>query len=95
MSYTYVRCSWPGCEEPVVYKIAARWSDGSFNELKTYGFACADHLGSIFRAAEARRNACSVTPGETLGEIQIYKWEPGKRDSQLTRLAGLEENYRS
>jgi hypothetical protein len=28
-------------------------------------------------------------------EIAIYRFEPGKRDRQLQRLWGLEENYRT
>jgi hypothetical protein len=95
MSSTVVRCSVPGCQEPAAYKIAAPWSDGSFSELKGYGFACSDHLGSVFRDAEQRHLHYAPTPGETVEEIGIYKFEQGKRDRQLQRLWGLEENYRS
>ena len=51
---TVVRCSMPDCGEEAVYKIAAPWSDGRFSELKTYGFACTDHLADVLRSAEAR-----------------------------------------
>jgi hypothetical protein len=95
MSITVVRCSLPGCTEPAAYKIAALWSDGSFSELKSYGFACSDHLGPVFRDAEQRREDYEPRPGETLEEIAIYKFEQGRRDRQLQRLWGLEENYRS
>ena len=95
MSVTVVRCSLPACVEPAAYKIAAQWSDGSFSELKSYGFACSDHLGPVFREAEERRQAREVRPGEILEEIAIYKYEQGRRDRQLQRLWGLEENYRS
>lgn len=95
MSRTIVACSHPGCQEPAAYKIAAPWSDGSFSELKTYGHACADHLGAVFREAEQRRRAYKPSPGETVEEIGIYRYEQGKRDRQLQRLWGLEENYRS
>ena len=95
MSSTVVRCSMPECDEPAAYKIAAPWSDGSFAELKTYGHACPDHLGPVFRASEARRLAYAPSPGETVEEIGIYRYEQGKRDRQLQRLWGLEENYRS
>lgn len=95
MPLTVVRCSLPGCSEVASYKIAALWSDGVTSELKTFGFACADHLGMVFPDAEARRNDCLPAPGETLEEIAIYKYENGKRDRQLLRLWGLEENYRS
>ncbi|MBX6316703.1 MAG: hypothetical protein IRY99_27880 [Isosphaeraceae bacterium] len=95
MPITVVRCSHPGCNEPATYKIAAPWSDGSFSELKTYGHACADHVGVVFRAAEERRQTYHPSPGETIEEIGIYRYEQGKRDRQLQRLWGLEENYRS
>ncbi len=95
MARTTVGCSEPGCAEPAAYKIAAPWSDGSFSELKTYGHACADHLGSVFRAAEQRRQEYQPGPGETIEEIGLYRYEQGRRDRQLQRLWGLEENYRS
>lgn len=89
-----VTCSYKGCHEPAQYKIAAPWSDGSFSELKTYGHACSDHLGLVFRDAEDRRQAYNPSPGETVEEIGIYLFEQGKRDRRLQRLWGLEENYR-
>lgn len=95
MPITPVRCSLPDCGESATYKIAAPWSDGRFSELKTYGHACADHLGPVFRIAEDRREQYQASPGETVEEIGIYRFEQGKRDRQLQRLWGLEENYRS
>ena len=95
MPSTVVRCSLPECAEPATYKIAAPWSDGSFAELKTFAHACSDHLGPVFREAEARRLSYAPSPGETVEEIGIYRYEQGKRDRQLQRLWGLEENYRS
>ncbi len=95
MPTTVVSCSYPHCDEPACYKIAAPWSDGSFSELKTYGHACTDHLGPVFREAEDRREAYEPTPGEVVEEIGIYRYEQGRRDRQLQRLWGLEENYRS
>lgn len=92
---TTVNCSHADCTEPAAYKIAAPWSDGRFSELKTYGLACSDHLGAIFRAAEARRQAYQPAPGESVEEIGIYRYEQGRRDRQLQRLWGLEENYRA
>jgi hypothetical protein len=89
-----VRCSHPGCDLPAQYKLAAPWSDGAFSELKTYGHACSEHLGHVFRAAEDRREAYNPTPGENVEEIGIYLYEQGKRDRKLQRLWGLEENYR-
>lgn len=92
---TIVRCSVPGCKEPAAYKIAAPWSDGQFAELKTFGHACPDHLGVIFREAEERKAEYRLSPGEAVEELGIYRFEPGKRDRQLQRLWGLEENYRT
>ena len=94
MHDTIVRCSSPGCIEEAAYKLAAPWSDGRFSELKTYGLACPDHLGDVFRASESRRQAHQPAPGEVLDEVGIFKLERGKRDRQLQRLWGLEENYR-
>lgn len=95
MSTTTVGCSLSGCKEHAAYKIAAHWSDGKFSELKSYGFACSDHLRAVYTDAEQRFLAYRPTPGETLAELGIYKYEQGKRDRQLQRLWGLEENYRS
>jgi hypothetical protein len=90
-----VLCSHHYCSEPAIYKIASRWSDGTFSELKTFGFACSDHLGELFRDAEDRRLDYTLCPGEVIEEIAIYRFESGKRDRQLQRLWGLEENYRA
>lgn len=95
MRTSLVRCSLEGCREPASYKIAAPWTDGQFTELKTYGHACTDHIGAVFAEAEQRREAYQPLPGETVEEIGIYRYEQGKRDRQLQRLWGLEENYRS
>jgi hypothetical protein len=90
-----VRCHLPGCDTPAAYKIAATWSDGPRSELKSYGFACAEHLGPVFRAAEQRHHQYRPVAGETIQELGIYKFDSGKRDRLLQRLWGLEENYRS
>ena len=90
-----VTCSHRDCREPAAYKIAARWSDGHLAELKTYGFACSEHIGAVFRDSEQRRRDYVPSPGESIEELAIYRYEPGKRDRFLQRLWGLEENYRS
>ena len=90
-----VHCSDSKCAEVAIYKIATPWSDGVYTDLKTFGFACADHLGPIFRGAETRRKHYPAHSGESVGDIGIYKFEVGKRDKHLQRLSGLEENYRS
>jgi hypothetical protein len=90
-----VTCSHQSCGEQAAYKIAARWTDGRLAELKTYGFACSEHLGDVFSASLERQQHYTTGPGETLEELAIYRYEPGKRDRFLQRLWGLEENYRS
>ena len=95
MVASHIQCSCHACQQPASYKIAAHWSDGSFSELKSYGFACSEHVGTVFREAEQRRRVYRPAPGETIEEIAIYKFDPGRRDRQLQRLWGLEENYRS
>jgi len=90
-----VACSHLDCRAPAAYKIAARWSDGHLAELKTYGFACSEHIGAVFRESEQRRKEYVPAPGESIEELAIYRYEPGKRDRFLQRLWGLEENYRS
>jgi hypothetical protein len=95
MAITVVRCSLRGCDELAAYKIAAQWSNGSFSELKSYGFACSDHLSPVFREADDRREEYEPSPNEILEELGIYKFEQGRRDRTLQRLWGLEENYRS
>jgi hypothetical protein len=91
----YVRCSWHDCEEPAVYKIAAPWSDGRFSELKTYGFACADHLKDVLGSAEARWLDYEPVKGEIVQDVGIYRYEPGKSDRQLQRDEDIEDSLRS
>jgi hypothetical protein len=95
MPKNVVQCCHGNCEAPAAYKIAARWSDGRSAELKTYGFACSEHIGPVFRDSEQRRQEYTPSPGEVIEEIAIYRYEPAKRDRLLQRLWGLEENYRS
>jgi len=90
-----VQCTFEGCDASASYKIAARWSDGGFAELKTYGFACSDHLGAVFQIAEGRLERYKPAPNEFVEELAIYRFESGKRDRQLQRLWGLEDNYRT
>ena len=91
----FVRCSWHDCEEPAVYKIAAPWSDGRFSELKTYGFACVDHLKDVLRGAEARWLDYEPVKGEVVQDIAIYRYEAGKSDRQLQRDEDIEDSLRS
>lgn len=95
MSTKSVRCCYPGCGEPAAYKLGAQWTDGVYSELKSYGHSCSEHLGVAFREAEARWRKSIPAPGESVEEVAIFRYDPGKRDKQLQRLWGLEENYRT
>jgi hypothetical protein len=85
-----VRCYTRGCEELAVYKIAARWSDGVTQELKTYALSCPACLAQWFRTSRAKQAACRLAPGETLESPGIYELARGHRDQQLDRREDLE-----
>ena len=90
MSPYPVICYTPGCGAPAVFKIAARWSDGSTHELKTYALTCPECLAASFAAAVAKRAACRLTIGETLDAPGVYELVRGSRDRSLTRRPDLE-----
>ena len=91
MSPYPVICYRPGCGEPALYKIAARWSDGVTQELKTYGLACSACLAEQYARSRAKRATCRLAPGETLEEPGVYELARGQRDHQLVRRTDLEE----
>jgi hypothetical protein len=91
MDKTIVRCDSPECGEPATHKIAATWRDGRFAELKTYGFACPAHVAEVCRQTEIRWLDYEPVPGEKVGGIAIYQYEPGKTDRQFVRDRALEE----
>lgn len=95
MSPYPVICYAPGCNEPAVHKIAARWSDGTTNELKTYALTCSACLANQFAAAVAKRLACRLTVGETLDAPGVYDLTRGARDRALTRRPDLEAQLTS
>jgi hypothetical protein len=74
-----------------VYKIAARWSDGITQELKTYALSCPACLAEWFRRSRAKQAACRLAPGETLEVPGIYQLARGNRDPDLQRLPELEQ----
>jgi hypothetical protein len=86
-----VRCCTRGCEELALYKIAARWSDGVTQELKTYALICSGCLAQAFRASRAKQAACRRAPGETLESPGIYELVRCRRDPQLIRRDDLEQ----
>jgi hypothetical protein len=85
-----ISCYTRGCGRLAVYKIAARWSDGVTQELKTYALTCAECLPDSFRHSRANQSACRLAPGETLDPPGIYTLEHGRRDVQIERLRDLE-----
>jgi hypothetical protein len=86
-----VLCYRLGCRCPAIYKVAARWSDGVTEELKTYSLCCAKCLPKLFHQAQARRAACRLAPGETIDQPGIFEVHRGARDRHLTRLPELEQ----
>lgn len=86
-----IRCYRKGCNQPALYKIAARWSDGITKELKTYGLCCAECLPAVFQESVQKQKSCRTAAGETLDAPSIFLMERGQRDRQLTHLADLEE----
>lgn len=87
-----VTCYRKGCGRPALYKIAARWSDGATEELKTYALSCEACLPEWFRVSREKQAACHLAPHETLEQPGIYLLDRGLRDRQLQRLADLEKN---
>ena len=86
----------PYCPEPAAYKVAVA--------LERRQLLGAEDLRlRLLRPPRPRSSGrprtgrldYTLCPGEIIEEIAIYRFEPGKRDRQLQRLWGLEENYRS
>jgi hypothetical protein len=86
-----VLCYRKECGRPAVYKIAARWSDGMTQELKTYALSCAECLAEWYRHSQVRQAACRKAKGETLEAPGIYELHRGRRDQQLVRREDLEK----
>jgi hypothetical protein len=85
-----VLCYVPKCSNPADFKIAARWSDGITDELKTYFLSCPDCLAELYAIAISKREACRLAPGETLDAPGIYELNRGERDKTLKRRKELE-----
>lgn len=86
-----VRCYALGCQETAAFKVAARWSDGQTDELKTYALACPACLPALLAAARVKRSACRLAAGETLDAPGVYELTRGGRDRQLVRRPELEK----
>jgi hypothetical protein len=79
------------CGEPAGFKIAARWSDGVTEELKTYGLACENCLAVLLQRSVQRQAGCRLSAGETLERPGVFELARGRRDRELTRRTELEE----
>ena len=90
-----VRCTCPGCQRPAVYKIAARWSDGTTEELKTYALCCGECLAEAYRTSRAKQSACRTARGESLEAPGIYPLARGRRDRELERRTDLEQQLQA
>lgn len=90
MSAYPVLCYAPGCGALALYKVAAKWSDGTTAELKTYNLACAGCLPKLLADARERRAACRLGVGETLESPGVYELARGGRDRALSRRTDLE-----
>jgi hypothetical protein len=85
-----IRCYHAGCRQPARYKIAAAWSDGVTQELKTYALSCETCLAAQFLRSLEKQASCRLAPGEQLQVPSIYELVRGQRDMQLVRRTDLE-----
>ena len=72
MPVTVVKCSVPNCQSRAESKIAAPWKGGRFTELKTYGYACAEHSGDVIEYARKRPKPLHLPTEESLGALGTY-----------------------
>jgi hypothetical protein len=90
-----VMCQCLGCTNEAIYKVAAEWSDSTFNELKTYALACQAHLGALYADARVRCGNYTLAEGETLTAPGIFEFPPADLASTLVRRRELEEQLDS
>ncbi len=77
------QCSYPECERPAIYKVAAPWTNGTVRELKTYGMSCSGHRTSILARGRSHREGLLLAEGESVGRVGLYQLLPGVRDAEL------------
>jgi len=85
-----VLCYGPDCNRIATFKIAARWSDGTTHELKTYYLACSECLPGLVVLARAKQKTCRLAHGESLDPPAVYDLVSGSRDRNLVRRVELE-----
>jgi hypothetical protein len=86
-----VYCYTEGCGRLAGYKIAARWSDGLIEELKTYALSCEDCLADWYQKSKQKQRQCRLARRETLEAPGIYRLERGRRDADIERRSDLED----
>ncbi len=89
-----IYCYRKGCGKPAIYKIAARWSDGVTEELKTYALCCEECLPDWYRWSREKQKACRLAARETLETPGIYRLHHGQRDRRLERMQELEDRLK-
>lgn len=85
-----VLCYTPGCGQLAVYKVAARWSDGVTEELKTYALSCPDCLQNWLDRSRRKQATCRLAASEILEPPGVWELVRGARDRQLQRRPDLE-----
>ena len=60
--------------------------EDTFDLPDAYGFACPAHSEVIAAGSRDRRQVCPTSPGESVGELGVYRYEEGALDSQLERV---------
>lgn len=70
-------CQFAGCPRPAAYKVAAAWSDGTFQELKTYALACEEHRDALLAHARRRRACLRLDDGERVDDVAVYRLNDG------------------
>ena len=79
-------CSAPNCRNEALYKVAATWSSGPSWELKNYGLACDEHRHSQLMRGRLHRQDLAPADDEVVGEVGLYRLDPGKHDPALNRM---------
>ncbi len=86
-----IDCYTPNCRRLAIYKIAARWSDGLTEELKTYALSCPECLRDWFQRSRDKQRLCRLATGEILDPPGIFLLARGQHDFQLPRQVELEK----
>jgi hypothetical protein len=90
-----ISCTHRNCSRTAEYKVAARWTDGVIEELKTYALCCAVCLPEAYASSRRKRSACRLSGSEKLDQPGIYRLEHGRRDAGLKRLTDIEQKLQA